>query len=131
MRRLISLAVLSLLSLSAMARVSASQEDLLRTRDAVWRACFSNDQSVLHQLTPPDSVVITAGEPIWRSQASVFQSRTEVQRFGDVAIVHSSYLLEAEVRGKRKLTSGRGTEVFVWRRGKWLNPGWHTDAEPG
>ena len=55
--------------------------------------------------------------------------RTEIQRFGDVAITYSQYLYETEVDGKRSLTSGRVTEIFVLRRGKWTNPGWHTDTE--
>jgi len=31
--------------------------------------------------------------------------------------------------GKRSVTSGRVTEIFVRRNGKWTNPGWHTDSE--
>ena len=49
---------------------------------------------------------------------------------GDVAIVYSRYQVETEVGGKRKLSPGRVTEVFVRRHGKWINPGWHTDEEP-
>jgi hypothetical protein len=51
------------------------------------------------------------------------------QIVGDVAIGYSQYLYETEVDGKRSLTSGRVTEIFVLRHGKWTNPGWHTDTE--
>ena len=54
--------------------------------------------------------------------------RTEIQRFGDVVIIWSKYLVETETNGKRSLTSGRVTEVFVRRHGQWTNPGWHTDS---
>jgi hypothetical protein len=36
---------------------------------------------------------------------------------------------ETEVGTKRSQTSGRVTEIFVLRNGKWTNPGWHTDSE--
>ena len=55
--------------------------------------------------------------------------RTEVQHFGEVAIVWSSYVVETEVDGKRSLGSSRVTEIFVWQHGRWTNPGWHTDEE--
>jgi hypothetical protein len=52
---------------------------------------------------------------------------TEIQRFGDVAIIWTSYLVETEENGKREVVSGRATEIFVHRNGEWVNPGWHTD----
>jgi NAD(P)-dependent dehydrogenase (short-subunit alcohol dehydrogenase family) len=55
--------------------------------------------------------------------------QTEIQRFGDVAIFYSKYLYETEEDGKRSVTTGRVTEIFVLRNGKWTNPGWHTDTE--
>ena len=52
---------------------------------------------------------------------------TEVQRFGEVAIVWSEYLVETETNGKRSLSSSRASEIFVLRQGQWTNPGWHTE----
>ncbi len=54
--------------------------------------------------------------------------RTEVQHFGNLAVVWSTYALEIDVDGKRSPDSGRVTEIFVWRDGHWMNPGCHTDA---
>ena len=54
--------------------------------------------------------------------------RTEIQRFGDVAIIWTSYVVETEENGKRSVSSGRATEIFVRRDGDWVNPGWHTDS---
>ncbi|HUE22801.1 MAG TPA: nuclear transport factor 2 family protein [Bryobacteraceae bacterium] len=121
------------------------QDQLLQTRDAVWRAWFANDTQVLGKLVPKDAIVISAGEEKWKNQADVFRSaaefragggklirlefpRTQIQRFADVAVVYTEYVLETEVGGKRSLDSGRATEIFVFRRGEWVNAGWHTDS---
>jgi hypothetical protein len=37
--------------------------------------------------------------------------------------------LGTETGGRRSVSSGRATEIFVLRSGRWVNPGWHTDAE--
>jgi hypothetical protein len=46
-----------------------------------------------------------------------------------VAILYSQYIVETEMKGKRSVSAGRATEVFVLQNGQWTNPGWHTDAE--
>jgi ketosteroid isomerase-like protein len=119
---------------------------LLKARESVWRAWFANDTKALEKLVPPDTIVISSGEEKWKNQAVIFQSaaefqaaggklvrlefpRTEIQRFGDVAIIWSQYLVETETKGKRSLSSGRVTEIFLRRHGQWINPGWHTDSE--
>ncbi len=127
----------------------ANQDDrgqLLKVREAVWRSWFANDVSTLRELVPPGTIVISAGEPQWKHQPEVLQSavdfqaqggklvrlefpRTEIQRFGDVAILYSQYIVETEMKGKRSVSAGRATEVFVLHNGQWTNPGWHTDAE--
>jgi len=120
--------------------------DLLKAREAVWRAWFANDTVVLHNLVPSETIVISAGEQHWKNQSDIFKAaadfqrdggrllaldfpRTEVQMFGDVAVIYSQYALELKVDGKIVHQSGRVTEVFVRRNGHWLNPGWHTDEE--
>jgi ketosteroid isomerase-like protein len=137
---------LTILLVSALAAKPDDRAELLKTREAVWRAWFANDTKALEALVPPDTIVISAGEEKWKHQAEIFQSaadfqakggklirlefpRTEVQRYGDVAITYSQYLYETEMDGKRSVTTGRVTETFVLRNGKWTNPGWHTDEE--
>ncbi len=151
MRRAISTAItvaasLAMLFVSGLAVSPDNRTELLNAREAVWRAWFANDTKTLERLVPPDTIVISAGEEKWKQQADILQSaakfqaargklirlefpRTEIQRFGDVAITYSQYLYETEVDGKRSVTSGRVTEVFVRRGGRWSNPGWHTDTE--
>lgn len=151
MRRAISIAItvaasLAMLFVSGLAVSPDNRTELLNAREAVWRAWFANDTKTLERLVPPDTIVISAGEEKWKQQADILQSaakfqaargklirlefpRTEIQRFGDVAITYSQYWYETEVDGKRSVTSGRVTEVFVRRGGRWSNPGWHTDTE--
>jgi len=148
--RQIAVVVLAMAALAgaqaAQSRHENDNDDLLKVRESVWRAWFANDRAALEQLVPEDTIVISAGEHDWKGRANVLESaaqfrasggklvrlefpRTEVQRFGDVAIIYSQYLYETEMNGKRAQTSGRVTEIFVRRGGKWTNPGWHTDAE--
>jgi Domain of unknown function (DUF4440) len=141
--------VLTVLFLCAGAGSATDRQDdrqLLRTRETVWRAWFANDAKTLQELVPVETIVISSGEKAWKHQAEVLRGaaafhdgggrlvrlefpRTEVQHFGDVAVIYSQYSLELELKGKRESQSGRVTEVFVLRDGKWVNPGWHTDGE--
>ena len=96
-------------------------------------------------MVPAETIVISGGEKEWKNQADVLRTaadfhahggnlvrlefpRTEVQHFGDVAIVWSDFLVETEMSGKSSVSTGRASEVFVRRNGHWLNPGWHTDS---
>lgn len=135
------------ISLSATAFPAGNDDaELLKIRRSVWLVWLANDQEALKRLVPDDTVVISAGETKWKHQAEVLQSaadfhaaggklislefpRTEVQHFGNVAIIWSEYVLEVEVGGKRSKSAGRVTEIFVKRNGQWTNPGWHTDSE--
>lgn len=135
-----------MLVMSGWAAQSKSDGDLLKTREAVWRAWFADDTKTLEELVPPDAVVISAGEEKWKGQPEVFQGaaqfkssggrlvrlefpRTQIQHLGNVAIIWSKYLVETEQAGKSSVTSGRVSEIFIWRQGRWMNTGWHTDAE--
>ena len=140
-------AILCLATLSSVNLAAQKQDDreLLHARETVWRAWFGGDTSTLKDLVPPEAIVMSGGEEQWKHQADVLRSsaefhakggklvrlefpRTEIQHFGDVAIVWSTYALEIDTNGKRSPDSGRVTEIFVWRNGRWMNPGWHTDA---
>src|SRR5271169_4457268 len=80
---------------------------LLHAREAVWRAWFGNDVKALHELVPTDTIEISASSKQWRKQADIFRAsaefhahggkllklefpHTEVQHFGEVAILYSS-----------------------------------------
>ena len=150
MRRIISIpvaivaALVMVVGFESAAR-SDDQAQLLKVRETVWRAWFANDRKTLEELVPEGSIAINSGSKDWDHQAEILQSaadfqasggkllrlefpRTEVQWFGDVAITYSEYLYETDVKGQSTQHSGRATEIFVRRHGKWTNPGWHTDS---
>lgn len=142
-----TIAAALLLTLGSVCVFAQQQKDdeLLRVRETVWRAWFAGDTKTVTQLVPQDTIVISASESEWKTQADILKEadefhasggkltrlefpRTKIQHFGDVAVIWSKYVLETEVKGQRKLSSGRVTEIFVRRDGHWVNPGWHTDS---
>lgn len=145
--RMVAIAVVALALIASAAVVLARQQDdqdLLKARENVWRTYFAGDTKALAEMVPAGTIVMSGGEEKWRYQADVLQGaaafhakggklirlefpRTEVQHFGDVAIIWSSYLVETEMDGKRSTEASRVTEVFVRKNGRWTNPGWHTD----
>lgn len=121
------------------------RQRLMETREAVWRAWFSNDTAKLNQLIPAELLTIEAGAEQWGNRASVLEGaqkfaaaggkllrlefpKTEIQVYGRTIILYTSYLYETEVGGKRENGSGRATEVFVLRDGQFVNTGWHLDS---
>jgi ketosteroid isomerase-like protein len=121
------------------------KKQLLDAREAVWRAYFTNDRAALDRLIPEDLIAIEPGGAGFGHRASVLAGsaqmaqsgaklvrlefpKTEIQCYGNTAITYSTYLYELEKDGKRTPFSGRVTEVFVLRKGQWVNPGWHMDT---
>jgi hypothetical protein len=124
---------------------TAAREEILRTRESVWRAFFANDRAKLEQLIPEDAIAINAAEEEWHRRASILEGaselarsgarlvslefpRTEIQIFGATIILYTSYRYELETGGSREIYTGRGTEIFVNRAGRLLNVGWHLDS---
>ena len=117
---------------------------LLDAREAVWRAFFAGDRASLEKLLPQELLAIEPWSSAWSDRQAVLAasehfaasggklvrlefSKTEIQAYGDTAIVYSNYLCEAEQNGKRTASIGRATEVFVNHNGAWVNPSWHLD----
>jgi hypothetical protein len=122
----------------------AGRRALLEARESVWRSFFANDRAALEKLIPEETIVIDPGsEELGNRRSSLagaarFAKRgatrvrlafptTEIQRYGSIAIIYSTYFYELEQRGKRTSFSGRITEVFVFRKDPWVNPGWHME----
>lgn len=118
---------------------------LLAEREAVWRGWFSGDEEHLRSALPDELIAIDPGVEEWSDKEQTLRNsarfvtaggklvdlqfpRTEVLAYGDVAILFTTYLFEIEKAGERTTTSGRGTEVFVRRDGRWVNSGWHLDS---
>ncbi len=123
------------------------REALLRAREAVWRAWFAGDEAALRTSVPREAIAMDPGVAEWADQdeivrrSSAFAAsgrllrlefpETRMQVYGDVAILYTTFLFETEQNGRRIVTTGRGTEVFARRNGKWLNTGWQLEDDPG
>src|SRR5499427_9243104 len=122
-----------------------ARKQLLEAREAVWRAYFSNDRAALEKLIPEETIAIGTGGNAWTDRKAVLEGserfgkgggklirlafpKTEIQAYGNTAVIYSDYEYELEAGGQRHQQSGRVTEIFVWRKGKWVNPGWHMDS---
>lgn len=121
-----------------------ARQQLLTAREAVWRAYFTNDQAQLDKLVPADTIVLEGPlEKPFVKKAEILESarqgaqagnklirlefpQTEIQLYGNTAIIYTTYLYELEnPKGERHTSTGRATEIFVHRDGAWVNPGWH------
>lgn len=121
------------------------RKSLLEAREAVWRAYFAGDRTTLEKLLPEELLTMDPGSAAWGDRQAALQGsaqfaaaggklkrlefpKTEIQAYGDVAVVYSNYVYEVEQGGKAFVNSGRATEVFVHRNGEWVNPSWHLDS---
>jgi ketosteroid isomerase-like protein len=116
---------------------------LLDAREAVWRAYFAGDRGTLEKLIPEETIAIE--DDMWSNRQKVLDSatrfakeggklvklefpKTEIQLYGFTAVLYSNFSYELEIGGQHSNHSGRVTEVFVLRKGQWVNPGWHMDS---
>jgi len=121
------------------------RQRLLAAREAVWRAYFAGDRATLEKLIPEETLAIEAGNNNWSTRQTILEGsaefakgggkliklefpKTEIQVYGQTAVVYSNYAYELETGGQRINQAGRVTEVFVMRNGEWVNPGWHMDS---
>ena len=115
---------------------------LLQAREAAWRGEFLQNPSLL----PPEAVGIVEWTEDWKHRDEIIAGAktananginirrlqfptTEIQLYGDTAILYSTYIYEAEFNGQSAgVETGRSTEIFIRRNGKWLAAGWHIDS---
>lgn len=122
------------------------RERILKAREAVWRAFFTNDEVTLNKVIPAETISIDDGSQEWGTRASILANakrlaesgakllrlefpKTEIQVYGNTIILYTTYLYEIELNGQRKTTTGRGTEIFVRRGNELVNSGWHLDND--
>jgi ketosteroid isomerase-like protein len=123
----------------------AAREKLLADREAVWRAFFEGDAARLAAALPEELVAVNAGEAEWLGRQEVLAASqafrasgarlkrlsfpaTEIQLYGDVAILYTTWAYDIETDKGVESFSGRGTEIFVRRADGWVNSGWHLDS---
>ena len=122
-----------------------TRQRILREREAVWRAWFSNDRAALEKMIPEEAIAIDNGSEQWSNRAAIlggakeFASsgaklvrlefpKTEMQVYANTIIIYTTYLYEIDAGGKRTTSSGRATEMFVRRGNNLVNVGWHLDS---
>jgi hypothetical protein len=120
------------------------RKELLEARSTAWRAFFQKDLTVLEQILAPELIAIQEQVERWDNRASLLKMaqsmkdrgvqltrlefpRTEIQLFGNTAILYYTYLMEQKLGDQAAVDTGRGTEIFVRRDGKWVDVGWHLD----
>jgi hypothetical protein len=115
---------------------------LLDAREAVWRAWFGGDTKALSTMLPPELVTVERATGDFGTLSSNLEGsrgfaasggkltrlafpKTEVQAYGAMAIIYTTYELDLLSSGKTTTQRGAATEIFVRRNGKWINTGWH------
>jgi hypothetical protein len=126
-------------------RPDTSRASLFAARERVWRDYFGNGADLPRVLTA-DFVGIQAGDTTWTDRAATLAGAREsaergsrlvslqfprnvVERYGNVAIVHSRYLAELDGPDGRSSLRGNITEVFVWTGSRWAHSSWHMDFD--
>lgn len=120
------------------------RRELMDARETAWRSFFQKDLAVVERILAPELIAIQENSEHWVNRTRMIAMakamneqgvhllrlefpRTEIQLFGDTAILYYTYIFETEGSGKSAIEAGRGTEIFVRRDGKWVDVGWHLD----
>ncbi len=123
----------------------AIERQVVAIRDTAWRAYFANDQATMGRIFPDNFISIGWSGGPWLDRAGTLADaasfashggklvaldfpHTEIQLFGDVAVVFSLYVVEFEYDGIVSRQSGRATEVFERKGDHWVHPSWHLDS---
>ena len=130
--------------LSSQRAAAPIDRDLLAARENAWRAYFSGDVKTLGDLLPPEFIGIGMDDGPFADRATTLEGarkfkqqggrlvslefpETQSQRYGDAMVLYGRYHAVIESGGETRTMRGRLTEVFVWRDGRWVHPGWHLD----
>lgn len=126
---------------------ASARAELLETREQVWRAWFAYDSVQLERLLPADGFLAVGADSVWRTREQTFAEsrafvksggrlvsiefpRTEMQVFGDVVVIYTTFRFTTEHGGQRNTSAGNAVEVFERRGGVWQNPSWYLDFLP-
>jgi hypothetical protein len=125
---------------------AATQREILLLREAAWRTWFANDRAGFERVVPEELVALGWDGGPWDDRAQTLDRmkdfagqgwtltalefpRNVFQRYGDVLILYTSFrIVLSDTAGQAQETTGRGTEVFVRRHGRWIHTGWHLDT---
>ena len=126
---------------------AATRTEILRLRDGAWRAWFGNDGPAFERIVPDELLAIGWDGGAWNDRARTMERMREFaatgqvlrslefpenafQQYGDVVLLYSTFRLVVGKGDASTTTSGRASEVFVRRHGRWIHTAWHLDATP-
>ena len=126
---------------------AGARAELLEAREQVWRAWFAHDSVQLERLLPADGFLAVGADSVWRNReqtiaesrafvksgarlVSIEFPRTEMQVFGDVVVIYTTFRYTTERAGQQSHSAGNAVEVFEHRNGVWQNPSWYLDFLP-
>ena len=119
---------------------------ILAEREKVWRAFFANDKAALAKYIPEEIIAMSPIQQGFSNRAQVLESSEQfvkrgaklvrlefsddlIQVYGAAIIIYNNYLYETEeADGKKTITKGRATDMFVMRDNTLVNVGWHLDS---
>jgi hypothetical protein len=121
------------------------RKELLDARETAWRSFFEDDPAAaIEKILGPEVIAIQENGERWENRERLIAMakamkaqnvrltrlefpRTEIQVFGDTAILYYTYVFSTGNDRMSGTEAGRGTEVFVRRDGRWIDVGWHLD----
>jgi hypothetical protein len=121
------------------------RKELLEAREAAWRSFFADDPAAaIERILGPEVIAIQENGERWENRERLVAMakamkaqnvrltrlefpRTQIQLFGDTAILYYTYVFTTGNERMSGTEAGRGTEVFVRRNGRWIDVGWHLD----
>lgn len=121
------------------------EANLIAVREQVWRDWFAGSPT-LGEMLPDNFVGMGFGAGPWDTKettlagsrdfaasgsklVSISFPKTTTQAMGDVVVVYSNYELAfTSDAGEATTQRGRATEIFQWKGGRWIHPGWHLDS---
>jgi hypothetical protein len=152
--RTLSAAVASLLVAAAWADApdrfgpqpdAKTRTTILALREAAWRSWFSNDAKTFQSVVPQELVALGWGGGAWEDRAQTLREmetfarsgarltalefpENVFQHYGSTIILYTQFHVTlTSADGTAQEIRGRGTEIFVLRRGRWIHTGWHLD----
>jgi hypothetical protein len=107
----------------------AVRQELLKVRQRIWESYFRINPNEEHWQNRDE--FLAGAEAFARHNGKLVRltfPRTEIQDFGDVAVLYSLVQITMETDGKQESLDCRSTEVFQKRQGRWVNTGAHVDS---